>query len=104
MNLANIGHGEVLLIYNKLNEPFVRNFIKEHIKPERLKEMIDPIRDINTLILAIHPDINMKIIEKLIKDIEAKVDKLNLKYEEKWLLYNYLGHIYLLDLIETIGE
>lgn len=100
-SLANmgLGRGDVLLIYNKLNEPFAKNFIRPYVK---LPDIINPIRDINTLIKILHPNLDMRTIDKTIKNIEVKVDKLNLKYEEKWLLYNFLSHIYIKDLIETM--
>jgi len=102
-SLENLGHGEVLLIYNKLNEPFVKDFLKTYIQPAKLETLSDPLKEINTLILALNPDIRMKNVEKNVRDVEEKVNKLNLTYGEKWLLYNYMSHIYLLDLIETAG-
>lgn len=102
-SLENLGRGEVLLIYNKLNEPFIRDFFNTYITPAKLGIVSDPLKEINTLILALNPDIKMKNIEKITKDIEEKVNTLNLTYGEKWLLFNWMSHIYLLDLIETAG-
>jgi len=101
-SLEYLGHGDVLLIYNKLNEPFVMDFLKT-IDTTKLGILRDPLKDINTLMLALSPDIRMKNVEKTVKDIEEKVNLLNLTYGEKWLLYNYMSHIYLLDLVETMG-
>lgn len=101
-SLADLGRAEVLLIYNKLNEPFAMNFFKT-IGATKLGILRDPLKDINTLLLALSPDIRMKNVEKTIKDIEEKVNNLSLTHGEKWLLYNYMGHIYLLDMIEVMG-
>ncbi len=95
-DLLHINFGERLFIYNKLDRPFIINFFKKELKDEKhLKSLW--IDDVNTMMLSIHPDMNMKNIEKITKEIEEKLK--NLKYEEKWLIYNTLGHMIIQDLI-----
>ena len=53
------------------------------------------------MILSIHPDMNMRYIEKTIREAEEKLK--SLKYEEKWLIYNTLGHILIQDLIGELS-
>lgn len=101
--LAYLGRGERLLIYNKLSEPFVQEFLKTYIKP-KLPVLKDPLNEINSYILILAPDININKINNLVKDTEIKVNTFKLTYGEKWLLYNNLAHVYLKDMIESIAK
>lgn len=106
--LEHLGYGERLYIYNKLDEPFIRDFQKIYIK-EKLEEKLegpiqDPIKDINTAILSIHPDMDIKIINKAIKDTEEIVNLKNISYGEKWLVYNGLAEILIDDLVATLQQ
>lgn len=95
-DLLHINFGERLFIYNKLNRPFIVDFFKKELKDEKYLKSLW-IDDVDMMILSLHQDINMKNIEKITKEIEEKLK--NLKYEEKWLIYNTLGHILIQDLI-----
>jgi hypothetical protein len=99
--LLHINFGERLFIYNKLDRPFIVDFFKKELKDEKhLKSLW--IDEVNTMMSSIHQDINMKNIEKIIKEIEEKLK--NLKYEEKWLIYNTLGHMLIQDLIGELEK
>jgi hypothetical protein len=52
--------------------------------------------------LSIHADMDMKNVERIIKEIEEKLK--NLRYEEKWLIYNSLSHILIQDLIGELEK
>ena len=52
--------------------------------------------------LSIGSEMDMKYIEKVIKETEEKLK--NLKYEEKWLIYNTLGHMLIQDLIGELEK
>lgn len=100
-DISYINFGERLFIYNKLNRPFIVDFFKKELKDEKYLKSLW-IDEVNTMMLSIHPDINMKNIEKIIKEIEEKLK--NLKYEEKWLIYNTLGHMVIQDLIGELEK
>ena len=100
-NLSYLGYGERLFIYNKLNRPFIADFFKKELKNEKyLKNLW--IDEVNTMILSIHPDMDMRYIEKITKETEEKLN--NLKYEEKWLICNSLAHMLIQDLIGELGK
>lgn len=99
-NLSHIGFGERLFICNKLNRPFAIEFFKKELKEKKYLEKIW-IDDINTMLLSIHRDMNIRKIEDIMKNIEEKLKYL--KYEEKWMIYNSLGAMYIQDLILTLG-
>lgn len=99
-DLSHIGFGERLFIYNKLNRPFAIEFFKKELKEKKYLENIW-IDDVNTMLLSIHHDMNIRKIEDIMKNIEEKLK--HLKYEEKWMIYNSLGYIYVQDLILTLG-
>lgn len=99
-DLSHIGFGERLFIYNKLNRPFAIDFFKKELKDKKYLEILW-IDDINTMLLSIHHDMNIRKMEGIMKSIEEKLK--HLKYEEKWMIYNSLGYIYVQDLISTLG-
>ena len=100
-NLSHLGYGERLFIYNKLNRPFIVDFFQKELKDEKyLKNLW--IDDINIMKLSIGSEMDMKYIEKVIKETEEKLK--NLKYEEKWLIYNTLGHMLIQDLIGELEK
>jgi hypothetical protein len=100
-DLLHINFGERLFVYNKLDRSFIVDFFKKELKDEKYLKSLW-IDEVNTMMLSIHPDMKMKNIEKIIKEIEEKLK--NLKYEEKWLIYNTLGHIIIQDLIGELEE
>lgn len=100
-NLSHLGYGERLFIYNRLDIPFIIDFYKKELKDEKYLKSLW-IDEINTMILSIHSDMNMKNVEKIMRETEEKLK--NLKYEEKWLIYNALGHILIQDLIGELEK
>ena len=99
--LSGMGFGERLIIYNKLDDPFINQIwieYKEFLQPGKRT----PLKEINDMILALHPNINMNKIKNSTEEIEIMVDSLNLNNEEKFLLFNNLAHAYLKDLIGYI--
>jgi len=100
-HLFHINFGERLFIYNKLNRPFIADFFKKELKDEKYLKSLW-IDDVNTMTLSIHQDMSMKNIEKIMKETEEKLK--NLKYEEKWLIYNSLAHILIQDLIGELDK
>lgn len=101
--LEHLGYGERLYIYNKLDEPFIRDFQKIYHN-EKLDELApDPIKEINIAILSIHPDMDMIMIQKAMKDTEEIVNLKNISYGEKWLVYNGLAEILIDDLASVLG-
>lgn len=102
-NLADLGlgYGERLFIYNTLNRPFVIDFFKKELKEEKYIKRIF-FDDINDMILAVHPDLNVKHMENLVRETEEKLK--NLKYEERWIIYNALGYTLIQDLISNLEE
>lgn len=100
-NLSSLGYGERLFIYNKLNRPFIVDFFQKELKDEKyLKHLW--IDDINIMKLSIGSEMDMKYIEKVIKETEEKLKIL--KYEEKWLIYNTLGHMLIQDFIGELEK
>lgn len=100
-NLSHLGYGERLFIYNKLDRPFIIDFFKKELKDEKhLKSLW--IDEVNTMMLSISPDMDMKYVEKVIKETEEKLK--NLKYGEKWLIYNSLAHILIQDLFGDLEK
>lgn len=99
--LSYLNCGERLIVFNRLNGPFIEDFIKTKM-PKNKIDLLDPIRAIDTMILATHPNPNIKGINNAVKDIKYMVDNMDLTYGEKWLIYNTLTHTYLQDLIKTL--
>jgi hypothetical protein len=95
-NLSHLGYGERLFIYNKLDRPFIIDFYGKELQDEKYLKSLW-IDEVNIMMLSIHADMDMKNVERIIKEIEEKLK--NLKYEEKWLIYNSLSHILIQDLI-----
>ncbi len=101
--LEHLGYGERLYIYNKLDEPFIIELQKIRLEEKLERSIEDPLKDINTAILSIHPDMDIKMINKAIKDTEERVNLKNLSYGEKWLVYNGLAEILIDDLASTLN-
>jgi len=104
IKLSYLGYGYRLVVYNKLNEPFIEDFIKTNMPKDTVEMLLYPIKAINTMILALHPSANIRDINNAVKDVKSMVDSLDLTYGEKWLIYNSLTHTYLKDLIETLEK
>ena len=88
---------ERIIIYNKLNQPFV-------VEQQKYIDLLEDsfLKNINTMIyIFMKQDINTKDVEKYIKIIEEKTK--NLKYEEKFMIYNKLGHMLFKIFVKEIG-
>src|SRR3990167_11030604 len=77
-NLSHLGYGERLFIYNRLDRPFIIDFYRKKLKDEKYLKSLW-IDEVNTMMLSIHADMNMKNVEKIMRVIEAKLK--NLHYE-----------------------
>lgn len=83
----NLTLGERIIIYNRLNQPF----IKEQKEINLLEHLF--LKKINTMIYTFMPhDIDTEIVEKQIEMIEDKTK--DLRYEERWMIHNKSGHIF----------
>lgn len=101
LSRARLGKGMRLIIYNKLNNKFLTDLLKKEKETELLEEA-SFLEDINTTILAVYPsDIDMKIVEKYMKETEDMTKHLN--DNDKWLAYNLLGTMYFNDFIKNFA-
>lgn len=98
---ARLGKGMRLIIYNKLNNKFLTDLLKKEKETELLEDA-SFLEDINTTVLAVYPsDIDMKMVEKYMKETEDMAKHLN--DNDKWLAYNLLGTMYFNDFIEKFA-
>ena len=101
LSRARLGRGMRLIIYNKLNNKFLTDLLKKEKETELLEES-SFLEDINATVLAIYPsDIDMKIVEKYMKETEDMAKHLN--DSDKWLAYNLLGTMYFNNFIENFA-
>lgn len=101
LSRAHIGKGIRLIIYNRLNNKFLMNLLKKEKETELLEEA-SFLEDINTTVLAVYPsDIDMKMVEKYMKETEDMAKHLN--DNDKWLAYNLLGTMYFNDFIKNFA-
>ncbi len=102
LSRVRVGKGIRLIIYNKLNNKFLVDLLKKVKKTELLEE-VSFLEEINTTILTVYPsDIDMKMVEKYMKETEDIVK--HLKDDDKWLAYNLLGLMYFNDFIKNFAK
>lgn len=102
MNRAKIGKGIRLVIYNKLNNKFITDLFKKVRKTELLEEYTF-LEEINITIFTVYSyHIDMKIVEKYMKETEDIVK--HLTDDDKWLAYNLLGLMYFKDFIKNFAK
>lgn len=101
LSRARLGKGMRLIIYNRLNNKFLTDLLKKEKETELLEEA-SFLEEINTTILTVYPsDIDMKIVEKYMKETEDMAKHLN--DNDKWLAYNLLGTMYFNDFIKNFA-